>query len=72
MSDRNESQFVPTAGEKVVMLVFGIVGYLIGSYIRGRMGYVGAVPGAIAGGLGTGAGVLVAVLLIKARRSSSR
>ena len=72
MSDSGDSQFVPTGGEKVVMLVFGVIGYLIGWYVRAQMGLVGAVPSAIAGGLGTGAGVVVGVLLVKIRRSSSR
>ena len=72
MADDTEAKFVPTGGEKAVILAFAVVGYLIGWAVRVRMGLVGAIPGAIAGGLGTGGGVIVGTMIVMAVRGRSR
>jgi hypothetical protein len=62
MANPADQQF--TSGEKGVMGIGAVIGYLVGWYLRVQAGQTGALAGAIYGGLGTAGGFLVASLLV--------
>ena len=61
-----------TVVEKTILVCGAVLGYLVGWYLRAEAGKVGAVPGAIYGGLGTGAGVLIGYLVIWLIRKATK
>ncbi len=62
-SEKLDWKDLPPLG-KTVLVVFGVLGYLVGWYCRAQLELSGAVPGAIFGALGTGGGVAVGYVVI--------